>query len=107
MRVRSSHGFQQGGYLHLSQSRRKFLTSLCRSALVLSFSDVLSLVRPLPIFGQEAPAANAGTDLGVNFIDVAKEAGLNAVTIFGGEHKNKYLLETTDRKSTRLNSSHL
>ena len=31
----------------------------------------------------------------MTFIDVAKEAGLNAVTIFGGEHKNKYLLETT------------
>ena len=78
----------------MSQSRRKFLKSLCRSALVLTFSDVLSLARPLPILGQEA-AASADTDLGVTFIDVAKEAGLNAVTIFGGEHKNKYLLETT------------
>ncbi|HJS99051.1 MAG TPA: CRTAC1 family protein [Terriglobales bacterium] len=34
-------------------------------------------------------------DLGISFVDVAKEAGLNAKTIFGGEHKNKYLLETT------------
>ena len=96
MKAHFLHGSQQGGYFRLSQSRRKFLTSLCRSALVLSFSDVLSLVRPLPIFGQEAqsPASPAG-DLGVTFIDVAKEAGLNAKTIFGGEHKNKYLLETT------------
>ena len=31
----------------------------------------------------------------MNFVNVAKEAGLNAKTIFGGEHKNKYLLETT------------
>jgi len=31
----------------------------------------------------------------VQFIDVARESGLNAKTIFGGEHKNKYLLETT------------
>jgi len=31
----------------------------------------------------------------VNFINVAKESGLNAKFIFGGEHKNKYLLETT------------
>ena len=61
---------------------------------MLSFSDVLSLARPLPLIGQEAPA-NAESDLGVTFIDVAKEAGLNAKTIFGGEHKNKYLLETT------------
>lgn len=34
-------------------------------------------------------------DLGISFVDVAKQAGLNAKTIFGGEHKNKYLLETT------------
>jgi hypothetical protein len=34
-------------------------------------------------------------DLGVSFVDVARAAGLNAKTIFGGEHKNKYLLETT------------
>src|SRR6516225_6824641 len=78
----------------LSQSRRKFLKSLSRSALVLTFSDVLSLARPLPIFAQET-APSATNDLGVTFVDVAKDAGLNAVTIFGGEHKNKYLLETT------------
>jgi hypothetical protein len=34
-------------------------------------------------------------DTGVSFINVARESGLNAKTIFGGEHKNKYLLETT------------
>jgi len=33
--------------------------------------------------------------LGVNFVNVARESGLNVKTIFGGEHKNKYLLETT------------
>ena len=96
MKAHFFHGFQQGGYFRLSQSRRKFLESLCRSALVLSFTDVLSLVRPFPIFGQEAPpSANPSTDLGVTFIDTASQAGLNAKTIFGGEHKNKYLLETT------------
>ena len=35
------------------------------------------------------------SDLGVTFLNVARESGLNAKTIFGGEHKNKYLLETT------------
>ena len=40
--------------------------------------------------GEPAPEA-----LGVSFLDIGKEAGLNAKTIFGGEHKNKYLLETT------------
>ncbi len=40
---------------------------------------------------QPAPAA----DLGITFLNVARESGLNAKTIYGGEHKNKYLLETT------------
>jgi hypothetical protein len=34
-------------------------------------------------------------EIGVSFINVARESGLNVKTIFGGEHKNKYLLETT------------
>ena len=63
---------------------------------MLTLSDVLSLARPLPIFGQERTnPSNSETDLGVTFVNVAQEAGLNAKTIFGGEHKNKYLLETT------------
>src|SRR2546429_2725406 len=31
----------------------------------------------------------------MSFINIARESGLNAKTIYGGEHKNKYLLETT------------
>ena len=31
----------------------------------------------------------------MSFLNVAREAGLNEKTIFGSEHKNKYLLETT------------
>ncbi|HEV7514246.1 MAG TPA: CRTAC1 family protein [Candidatus Acidoferrum sp.] len=42
-----------------------------------------------------APASIARTPLGLSFLNIAKEAGLNAKTIFGGEHKNRYLLETT------------
>ena len=41
------------------------------------------------------PSPIAGTPLGVSFIDVAKQSGLHIKTIYGGEHKNKYLLETT------------
>ncbi len=48
--------------------------------------------RPAP---KGAPSPVTGTPLGVQFVDVAKEAGLNVETIFGGEHRNKYLLETT------------
>jgi enediyne biosynthesis protein E4 len=89
--------------------------------MVLSLEDVLALARP---FAQQAPADQnqdqkpkssarqsyaaeprpapkgaaspvEGTPLGVQFVDVSKEARLSVETIFGGEHKNKYLLETT------------
>jgi enediyne biosynthesis protein E4 len=99
-------------------SRRGFLKSLSRTALVLSLEDVLSLSRPAlaqqhsaeqkpggssrQSYSAESRAAPkgtaspvSGTPLGVQFVDVAKEAGLHAETIFGGEHRNKYLLETT------------
>src|ERR1700724_1624104 len=98
----------------LAWNRRGFLKSLSRTAMVLSLEDVMGLARPL--LGQqvpqkpggnsrpsyEAPVRSApkglaspvtGTPLGVQFVDVAKEAGLNVETIFGGEHRNKYLLE--------------
>jgi hypothetical protein len=82
----------------LSSSRRIFLKSLSRSALVLSLEHVLSLARPgwlraSPQTPQKEAAAQP--DLGISFLNVARESGLNAKTIFGGEHKNKYLLETT------------
>jgi len=100
-------------------SRRRFLHSLSKTTLVLSLEDVLSLGRPAFGLAQQpapqkpagsarqayaAPARPApkgeaspvsGTPLGVRFVDVAKEAGLDVETIFGGEHRNKYLLETT------------
>ena len=105
----------------MSFTRRGFLKSLSRTALVLPLEEVLRLARPDVVFGakQESspqkpagsarqayeapirpapkglPSPVAGTPLGVQFIDVAKQAGLNVKTIFGGEHRNKYLLETT------------
>jgi hypothetical protein len=104
----------------LSWSRRGFLKSLSRTALVLSLEDVLRLARPVlgqttggqqtpPAVGMARPAYEApakpapgglkspiaGTSLGLSFVDVAKSAGLTTKTIYGGEHKNKYLLETT------------
>jgi hypothetical protein len=48
--------------------------------------------RPAP---KGAASPVSGTPLGVQFVDVAKDAGLTVETIFGGEHRNKYLLETT------------
>jgi hypothetical protein len=86
----------------LFPSRRVFLKSLSRSALVLSFESVLALARPRCLRAnsrlqqKSAPSKEqSGTDPGISFLNIAREAGLNAKTIFGGEHKNKYLLETT------------
>ena len=59
-------------------SRRTFVKSLCASLPVFSLDQLL-----------------AGAPLGVQFVNVAREAGLNAKTIFGAESKNKFLLETT------------
>jgi hypothetical protein len=58
--------------------RRQFIRSLCAALPVFSFDQ---LVKGLP--------------LGVRFVDVAREAGLRAKTIFGGEKTNKFLMETT------------
>jgi hypothetical protein len=97
------------GITLLFPSRRTFLQSLSRSALVLSLENVLAtVVRPSwrSLFGAStqqgatatpaaSPETSPNTPLGVNFFNVARESGLNVKTIFGGEHKNKYLLETT------------
>jgi hypothetical protein len=107
-RYKGKHqGFQQKskeGASSLAPSRRRFLQSLCRSALVLPLEQVLGAVLPTAARGWsqqepgpvEAQGVKApGKDLGVNFVDVAHRAGLTSKTTFGGEHKNKYLLETT------------
>jgi len=51
-----------------------------------------SWAQPAPV---QAKAGEEKAALDVSFVNVAREAGLNTKTIFGGEHKNKYLLETT------------
>ena len=84
-------------------SRRVFLKSLSRSALVLSLETVLTMARPHWLRASSGHDGKAhsetgnpeSNDLGVSFLNVARESGLNVKTIFGGEHKNKYLLETT------------
>jgi hypothetical protein len=80
----------------LFPSRRGFLKSLSRSALVLSLESILSLVpRRLRAAQTAQSKPKEEPDLGITFLNVARESGLNAKTIYGGEHKNKYLLETT------------
>jgi enediyne biosynthesis protein E4 len=71
---------------------------------VLPLEKIFSLALPFrtqqPASGNSLAAAPQTTaapanDLGITFLNVARESGLNTKTIFGGEHKNKYLLETT------------
>jgi hypothetical protein len=69
--------------------------------MVLSLENVLALARapwmpaaPAPQ-NANAPAKQPASDPGISFLNVARAAGLNRKTIFGGEHNNKYLLETT------------
>ena len=95
-------------------TRRGLIKSLSRTALVLTLEDVLKVAMPaqeaapMPQVGarpsfdaKPRPAPKGlvspvtGTPLGYSFVDVAKESGLTTKTIFGGEHKNRYLLETT------------
>ena len=47
------------------------------------------------IIGRASAPAAANGDMGVSFINVARQAGLTSKTIYGDEHKNQYLLETT------------
>ena len=69
---------------------------------MLSLESVLAMARPhwlrASALQQKSPLPKdepGSGDLGVSFLNVARESGLNAKTIYGGEHKNKYLLETT------------
>src|ERR1700761_243851 len=94
-------------------TRRGFVKSLSRTALVLPFADVLKLVVPAqttapqqqigPRQAYDAPSRSAamlpspvlGSPLGYRFVDVAARSGLNKKTIYGDEHRNRFLLETT------------
>jgi hypothetical protein len=58
--------------------RREFIRSICRTAAVFTFDQLIK-----------------GAPSGVQFVNVAREAGLRAKTVFGGESRNRYLLETT------------
>jgi enediyne biosynthesis protein E4 len=91
----------------MAWSRRNFLTSLSRTALVLTLQDVLALASPVQVGSRTpynapprpapagAPSPVTGTPLGFQYVNVAAKSGLNLKTIYGGEHKNRYLLETT------------
>ncbi len=60
-------------------NRRGFIQSICRTASVFTLDQLL-------------PAAPAS---GIHFTNTARDAGLRFKTVFGGESRNRYLLETT------------
>ena len=62
----------------MSVPRRSFIRSLCSTAAVFTLDQLLS-----------------GQSLDVEFVSIAREAGLKTKTIYGSENRNKYLLETT------------
>ena len=62
----------------MSVPRRSFIRSLCSTAAVFTFDQLLS-----------------GQSLDVEFVSIAREAGLKTKTIYGSENRNKYLVETT------------
>jgi enediyne biosynthesis protein E4 len=62
---------------------------------VLPLQDLVTLALTASGHGISAKQEAPKSRIGATFLDVAREAGLNAKTIFGGEHKNRYLLETT------------
>ena len=49
----------------------------------------------LTLGGAAAHSTDLGAALGFSFTNVARDAGLDAVTVFGGKDANRYLLETT------------
>ena len=95
-------------------TRRSLLQSLSRTALVLPFEKVLALAAPAqetqtPAAGMNRqtyntparpapktlPSPVTGTPLGYQYVDQAHAAGLLTKTLYGNEHKNRFLLETT------------
>src|SRR4051812_3662646 len=77
-----------------SRRRRRSLGRCSRSGKLPSRRGFLrSICATLPVFTFDQLAA--ATALPFQFVNVAREAGLRAKTVFGGEKTNRFLLETT------------
>ena len=63
----------------MGRSRRQFIRSIYQGAAIFTFDQILSALPPF----------------GVEFVNVARESGLRTKTIYGGEKRNRYLVETT------------
>ena len=76
------------------------MASSARSTLVLRSGWIWPLVTCLfvagsTISGQIGAVTEKDEGVGVRFTNVAQQAGLNISMIYGDEHRNRYLLETT------------
>jgi hypothetical protein len=71
----------------LVERARRFVHPPCWPAIV-----IVALLGVAPLGGRGVPPQDP---LGFSFANVAREAGLNHLTVFGGAAANKYLLETT------------
>ena len=82
------------------KSRRNFLRSLSRTGLVLSVEAILSSIFPWRrLSARDLDPFNtpisAGASLGVTLTDIAPQAGLDAVCVFGDPHTKRWIIETT------------
>lgn len=69
----------------ISAQQQSIVTVMSKAVLL------LLVFFSVKIFAQTIPA----NEFSVSFVNVAKQAGLTHKTVYGDEHKNKYLLETT------------
>jgi enediyne biosynthesis protein E4 len=90
----------------LKESRRDFLRSLSRSGLALGLGSALSGgsgARRLWAAGAKSGTASdpfsapiaPGAPFDVNLVNVASQAGLNALCVFGDEFRKRWIIETT------------
>jgi len=61
-----------------------------------SSGSVICCVLCVVLVAVGSPASQpANSELGIKFLNVAEQAGIKHKTVYGDEHKNRYLLETT------------
>ena len=82
------------------ESRRAFLRSLSGTGLVFSLESILSSTLSAPVLqARDLDPFSAiiapGLPFGVTLIDVATQAGLNSVCVFGDAHTKRWIIETT------------
>jgi enediyne biosynthesis protein E4 len=83
-----------------SPGRRRLLRSLSRTGLLLSVEAIVSSIFPWRCLRATdldpfKTALAPGAPLGFNLTDIAPQAGLDAVCVFGDPHTKRWIIETT------------